>query len=79
MQNIFSFLLLGLVINFSLIAQDIRINEVVSSNSEYFDEDGDAPNWLELHNFGVTPVSLLNWGVQMMVAIYAIGNFLILL
>lgn len=62
-KNIFAALLLLSIVNFSLIAQDIRINEVVSSNSEYFDKDGDTPDWIELHNFGVTPVSLLNWGL----------------
>ena len=44
-------------------AQSIRINEIVSSNSIHIDEDGDTPDWLELHNFGTTPVSLLNWGL----------------
>ena len=28
-------------------AQTIRINEAVSSNSIFFDEDGDTPDWLE--------------------------------
>lgn len=59
-KTIFKSLLLIFLVNFSLIAQDIRINEVVSSNSEHFDEDGDTPDWIELHNFGSTPVSLLN-------------------
>lgn len=44
-------------------AQSIRINEVVSSNSTVIDEDGDTPDWLELYNYGTTPVSLLNWGL----------------
>ncbi len=39
-------------------AQTIKINEVVSSNSEYTDEDGDTPDWFELHNFGSEDVSL---------------------
>lgn len=56
-------LLLIFFITTSLIAQDIRINEVVSSNSEHFDKDGDTPDWIELHNFGTTPISLLNWGL----------------
>jgi len=60
----FKFLLfIFFVTNFSLIAQDIRINEVVSSNSEYLDEDGDTPDWIELHNYGTTAISLLNWGL----------------
>jgi hypothetical protein len=56
-------LLLIFFITTSLIAQGIRINEVVSSNSEHFDKDGDTPDWVELHNFGTTPISLLNWGL----------------
>jgi hypothetical protein len=42
-------------------AQNIRINEVVSSNSVYIDEDGDTPDWLELHNNSNQEVSLTNW------------------
>ncbi|MCD6543570.1 MAG: CotH kinase family protein [Flavobacteriaceae bacterium] len=45
-------------------AQDIRINEVVSSNSVYLDEDGDTPDWIELYNFGDTEISLLDWGLS---------------
>ncbi|MGY8925342.1 MAG: lamin tail domain-containing protein, partial [Flavobacteriales bacterium] len=42
-------------------AQTIRINEVSSSNSLYFDEDGDTPDWIELYNFGSQTISLNNW------------------
>ena len=35
----------------SVKAQTVRINEVVSSNSVYIDEDGDTPDWLEIHNY----------------------------
>ncbi|NBV57303.1 MAG: lamin tail domain-containing protein, partial [Bacteroidetes bacterium] len=45
----------------SLNAQTIRFNEVVSSNSVYFDEDGDSPDWIELHNYGNQEVSIANW------------------
>ena len=44
-------------------AQTIRINEVVSSNSIYLDEDGDTPDWFELHNYGTQNVSLENWNI----------------
>ncbi len=44
-------------------AQTIRINEVVSSNSVYLDEDGDTPDWFELHNYGTQNVSLENWNI----------------
>ena len=50
--------------NSQIIAQNIRINEVVSSNSVYLDEDGDTPDWVELHNYGNTEISLLGWGLS---------------
>ncbi len=50
--------------NSQITAQDIRINEVVSSNSTYLDEDGDTPDWIELYNFGSTEISLLDWGLS---------------
>ncbi|WP_439490085.1 CotH kinase family protein [Algoriphagus sp.] len=40
-------------------AQDIRINEIMSSNSgSVFDEDGDDSDWIELSNIGESPVDL---------------------
>ena len=44
------------------IAQTIRINERVSSNSEYFDSFGETPDWIELYNYGSEPVNLLGLG-----------------
>ena len=45
------------------IAQTIRINEIVSSNSEYFDSFGETPDWIELYNYGSESVNLLDWGI----------------
>ena len=45
-------------------SQDIRINELVASNSIIFDEDGDTSDWIELYNYGSTPVSLINWSIS---------------
>ena len=45
-------------------AQTIKINEVVSSNSEYTDEDGDTPDWFELHNPGSAAVSIDGWFIS---------------
>ncbi|MGK0236460.1 MAG: hypothetical protein ACI9EK_003010, partial [Psychroserpens sp.] len=45
-------------------AQDVRINEVVSSNSVYIDEDGDTPDWLEIHNFGNEDISINGWSLS---------------
>lgn len=54
-------LILILLSGFVLNSQTIRINEVVSSNSIYFDEDGDTPDWIELYNYGTQSVNLGNW------------------
>jgi hypothetical protein len=40
------------------LAQDIRINEVVASNSNVYDEEGDTPDWIELYNYGTETISL---------------------
>ncbi len=40
------------------LAQSLRINEVVSSNSSFLDEDGDTPDWIELYNYGNIELSL---------------------
>lgn len=42
----------------------ININELVSSNDTVQDEDGDTPDWFELHNPGTDPVSLDGWIVE---------------
>jgi hypothetical protein len=62
-KNIKGSILFGLFIFsiYNLTAQDVRINEIVSSNSVYTDEDGDTPDWLEIHNFGTEDVSMNGW------------------
>lgn len=43
-------------------AQNIRINELMASNTEsILDEDGDTPDWLELNNFGESTVDLSDY------------------
>ena len=42
----------------------VIINEVVSSNSIYIDEDGDTPDWIELYNSGFQNVNLENWTIS---------------
>ena len=61
-KNLFTiiFLIFSITIN----SQSIRINEVVASNSIYFDEDGDTPDWIELYNYGSEEVSLHNWNIS---------------
>lgn len=48
---------------FSAVAQQINLNEVVSSNSKFFDEDGDTPDWFELHNTTASSISLDGWTI----------------
>jgi len=47
----------------SISAQQIRINEAVSSNRTFFDEDGDSPDWFELHNVTSGAISLESWTI----------------
>jgi hypothetical protein len=39
----------------------IRINEAMSSNALFDDEDGDSPDWIELYNPTNTTISLDGW------------------
>lgn len=48
----------------TLKSQTVRINELVSSNTIHTDEDGDTPDWLEIHNYGNQEVSLQNWSLS---------------
>jgi hypothetical protein len=54
-------LFLIFIFNNYLTAQTVRINEVVSSNTLNLDEDGDTPDWLEIHNYGNQDVSMNGW------------------
>ena len=58
---IFTFLWL---LSTSVIGQNLRINEVMTSNSMSLDEDGDSPDWIELYNPGVDPVNLSGWHIS---------------
>ena len=62
MKNILSILLICFC--FSVTAQSVRINEVVTSNSLYIDEDGDTPDWIELYNYGSQNVNLESWTIS---------------
>lgn len=62
MQRLFlSTFLLFLFTSIPLSAQSLRINEVVASNTEFTDEDGDSPDWLELRNTSPSAISLNGW------------------
>lgn len=43
----------------------VRLTEVVASNAGgWLDEDGEASDWIELHNTGATTVALEGWGLS---------------
>ena len=46
---------------FNLQSQTIHFNEAVTSNSTIQDEDGDYPDWFELHNASGNSVDLSSW------------------
>lgn len=48
-----------------LSAQNLRLNEMMSSNATTLaDEDGDYPDWIELYNAGSQPLNLFNYGLS---------------
>jgi len=49
----------------SLFAADLLLNEIVSQNhSGLRDEQGERPDWIELHNPGPGPVPLTGWSLS---------------
>lgn len=51
--------------SFNISAQNIAINEVMSSNySTISDEDGDYEDWIEIYNYGTTSVNLNGFGLS---------------
>ena len=62
---IFRFLLVSLLLPAVLVAQQVRINEFMSSNqTSIADEDGSREDWIELHNPTGAPVDLGGWGLS---------------
>ncbi|KAA3639586.1 MAG: T9SS C-terminal target domain-containing protein [Bacteroidetes bacterium] len=54
--------IIGVLLGTGIKAQDIRINELMASNTGLIlDEDGDTPDWIELNNFGESPVNLMGY------------------
>ena len=53
------------IANSLVFPQSIQINEIVSSNqSSYYDEDEDAPDWIELFNPTTNSISISSWGLS---------------
>ncbi len=55
-------LIFTLFLSISTYSQALFINEMVSSNSDfYFDEDGDDSDWIEIYNNTSSPINLLGY------------------
>jgi len=63
-SNVFTGTNWSVVLNPALAPADIVINELLAGNvSGLADEDGDRPDWIELHNRGTNAVDLLGWSL----------------
>lgn len=50
---------------FSLMYSQVAVNEVMSSNiATIADEDGDYNDWIEIYNYGTTPIDLTGYGLS---------------
>jgi hypothetical protein len=59
------FLLIAILLPSFVLSRDIVINEVMSSNqTTILDEDGNAPDWIELYNAGNEPIHLSGYGLS---------------
>ena len=62
--NNLKFIFFSLLFSFSVTAQNIAINEVMSSTGTTIaDEDGSASDWIELFNYGTESVNLEGFGL----------------
>jgi hypothetical protein len=58
-------LIILMLLQGSLFSQTIAINEVMASNATRIaDEDGDYEDWIELYNYGSTPINLIGYGLS---------------
>jgi hypothetical protein len=67
MRNFYLFLIFTHLITFPLssLAQSIKVNEIMASNStSVADDDGDFSDWIELYNAGQKTVQLEGWGLS---------------
>ena len=48
-----------------MLGQNLYLNEIVSSNSSsFYDEDGDSPDWIEIHNASNNSINLIDFGLS---------------
>ena len=58
-------LILLIFFSLSALSQDLAINEVMASNDNIIaDADGDYEDWIEIYNYGTTPVNLDGFGLS---------------
>ena len=58
-------LIFFLIFSSTVYSQSIRINEIAASNTIFFDEDGDTPDWIEIYNNTFQTIDLLTeWQIQ---------------
>ena len=69
-------LIFCLIFSSTVYSQSIRINEISASNTIFFDEDGDTPDWIEIYNYGEQNISLLIGLFLILKMIIHHGNFL---
>lgn len=50
-------------VNATPLASTIRINEIMADNAAAVNHAGTFPDWIELHNSGVSPVNLAGWSL----------------
>ena len=65
MKKRYYIIFIGLILIYTKVfSQDILLNEIMSSNiTSIVDEDGDYPDWIELHNNSDQTISLLDYGL----------------
>jgi hypothetical protein len=57
----------GYTLDPTLPADDLRITEILAANlgtSGFLDEDGEAQDWIEIHNHGSGPIDLAGWALS---------------
>ena len=52
---------LGSILLLGLPAQEIFINEIMSNNQDFIDEDGEQDDWFELYNASPNTINLVGW------------------
>ncbi|ESU30004.1 hypothetical protein FLJC2902T_04920 [Flavobacterium limnosediminis JC2902] len=65
MKSIFTLLFIGILYTNITFAQSVTINEVLASNTNVNqDENGNYEDWVELYNYGATPINLNGFGLS---------------